>query len=165
VIEHMPFAELWSWLEMQPLSAYIGETAWFPFLESLHVLAATFLVGTILMADLRLLGVAARVHPVSRIVRDIVPWTWGAFALAVITGTGLFITRASAYVANTAFQMKLALLILAGANVLVLHMALFRDIERWDVHTPKRAARLAGGCSLVVWAAVLLAGRWIGHLS
>jgi hypothetical protein len=161
----MPFAEFWSWLEMQPLSAHIGETAWFPLLESLHVLAATFLVGTILMADLRLLGFAARNHPVSRIVREIIPWTWGAFALAIITGTGLFITRASAYVANTAFQLKLLLLILAGANVLLLHLALFRDIEHWDMHTPKRAARLAGGCSLVVWAAVLLAGRWIGHLS
>jgi hypothetical protein len=161
----MPFAEFWSWLEMQPLSAHIGETAWFPLLESLHVLAATFLVGTILMADLRLLGFAARNHPVSRIVREIIPWTWGAFALAIITGTGLFITRASAYVANTAFQLKLILLILAGANVLVLHMALFRDIERRDMHTPKRAAQLVGGCSLAVWAAVLLAGRWIGHLS
>jgi len=161
----MPFAEFWSWLEMQPLSAHIGETAWFPFLESLHVLAATFVVGTILMADLRLLGFAARNHPVSRIVREIIPWTWGAFALAIITGTGLFITRASAYVTNTAFQVKLVLLILAGANVLVLHVALFRDIERWDSQAPRRAAQFAGGCSLFVWAAVLLAGRWIGHLS
>jgi hypothetical protein len=161
----MQLDEFWSWLEVQPLSAHIGETAWFPFLESLHVLAATFLVGTILMADLRLLGFAARNHPVSRIVLEIIPWTWGAFALAIITGAGLFITRASAYVANTAFQVKLVLLILAGANVLVLHVALFRDIERWDTHAPKRTARLAGACSLAVWAAVLLAGRWIGHLS
>ncbi|MGH7336716.1 MAG: DUF6644 family protein, partial [Myxococcota bacterium] len=61
--------------------------------------------------------------------------------------------------------VKLVLLVLAGANVLVLQVALFRDIDRWDTHAPRRAAQFAGGCSLVVWAAVLLAGRWIGHLS
>ena len=40
--------EFWTWLEMQPLAAHIGETAWFPFLESVHVLSAMFVVGTVL---------------------------------------------------------------------------------------------------------------------
>jgi hypothetical protein len=34
----------------------------------------------------------------------------------------------------------------------------------WIEMTPL-AARIAGACSLVVWAGVVLAGRWIGHLS
>ena len=41
----MTLAEFWMWVEMQPLSQYIGGTAWFPFLESLHVLCVTFVVG------------------------------------------------------------------------------------------------------------------------
>ena len=51
-------AEFWTWLESQPLSLYIGESWWFPLLESIHVVMATFLVGSILMVDLRLLGLA-----------------------------------------------------------------------------------------------------------
>jgi hypothetical protein len=158
--------EFWSWLEMQPLAAHIGETAWFPLLESIHVLSAMFVVGTILMADLRLLGWAARRYAVTAITREVVPWTWGAFVVASITGIGLFMTRASAYVANPAFQAKVVLLLLAGANMLVLHFAVLRNVERWNEQpaTPS-AAKLAGGCSLVVWAAVVLAGRWIGHLT
>ena len=41
----MSLTEFWSWLEVQPLSEYIGGTAWFPFLESLHVVAVTFVVA------------------------------------------------------------------------------------------------------------------------
>ena len=32
--------EFWSWLEMLPLAARIGESWWFPLLESIHVLTA-----------------------------------------------------------------------------------------------------------------------------
>lgn len=162
----MVLEEFWSWLEAQPLATHIGESAWFPFMESIHVLTAMFVVGTILMADLRLLGWAARRYPVTVVTKEIVPWTWGAFALASVTGLALFITRASAYVTNPAFQIKVLLLLLAGVNMLVLHFVAFRNIEHWNQQaTTSTSAKLAGACSLVVWAGVVLAGRWIGHLS
>ena len=64
-------AALWPWLESLPIAGYIGESYWFPLLESIHVLTATFLVGSILMVDLRLLGLAATNYPVSRVVKDL----------------------------------------------------------------------------------------------
>lgn len=151
--------ELWTGLEMQPLATHIGETAWFPFLESVHVLSAMLVVGTVLMADLRLLGWAAQRYPLTVVTGEVVPWTWGAFAIATVTGVALFITRASAYVANPAFLAKVALLLLAGANMLVLHFIGLRDGDR------RRLQMATGACSLFVWAGVVLAGRWIGHLS
>ena len=84
----MLLEEFWTWLEMQPLAAHIGETAWFPFLESVHVLSAMFVVGTVLMADLRLLGWSARRYPVTVVTSEVVPWTWGAFVIATVTGVG-----------------------------------------------------------------------------
>lgn len=162
----MGSVDFWTWLETQPLAAHIGETWWFPFLESIHVLAATFVVGSILMVDLRLLGLAARTHPVSRIVREVVPWTYGAAAVSVLTGTGLFVSRANHYLENPAFQIKLALLVLAGLNMAVFHLVTVRGIARWDTaHAPTGASRFAGACSLLLWVGVMLAGRWIGHLS
>ena len=154
----MVLEQFWTWIEMQPLAARIGESAWFPFLESIHVLSAMFLVGTVLMADLRLLGWAGLRYPLTVITDEVVPWTWGAFAIAAMTGVGLFMPRASAYVANPAFLSKAVLLLLAGANMLVLHFAALRtDRARLQMTT--------GACSLLVWAGVVLAGRWIGHLS
>jgi hypothetical protein len=155
----MSLEALWTWLEMQPLAAHIGETAWFPLLESLHVLSAMFVVATVLMADLRLLGWSALRYSVTAVTSEVVPWTWGAFAIAAVTGVGLFMVRASAYVANPAFIAKLALLLLAGANVLVLHLIGLPDLRR------RRLQMATGACSLLVWAGVVLAGRWIGHLS
>jgi hypothetical protein len=158
-------ASFWAWLEGLTIAGYIGESWWFPFLESLHVLTATFVVGSILMVDLRLLGLAARSHSVSRITREIVPWTGGAFALSALTGAGMFITRASHYIDNRAFQVKLVLLILAGLNMAVFHLGTSRSIARWDTAGETTAgSRFAGASSLLLWIGVMLAGRWIGHL-
>ena len=158
-------ADFWTWLEMLPVSVRIGESWWFPLLESVHVLTGTFVVGSILMVDLRLLGMVARRYSVSRIVAEVVPWTYGACALSVIAGAGLFSTRASHYVANTAFQVKMALLILAALNMGIFHLSTARGIARWDeASTTPAPARFAGACSLFLWIGVLLSGRWIGHL-
>ena len=154
----MVLEAFWSWLEATPLAAYIGESAWFPLLESVHVLSAMFVVGTVLMADLRLLGWAGQRYAVTVITSEVVPWTWGAFVIATVTGVGLIMPRASWYVANSAFLAKVVLLVLAAVNMLVLHFfALGTERVRLQMTT--------GACSLIVWAGVVLAGRWIGHLS
>ena len=158
--------DLWSSIESWPLSAHIAETWWFPLLESLHVLTAAFVVGSIFMIDLRLLGLAARQQPVTRMLEEMVPWTWGAFVVATLAGLGLFITRASAYIENPAMQIKLLMLAFAGINVAILHFVTLKDVERWDLAAgPSIAAKIAGGSSLFLWIGITLAGRWIGHLS
>lgn len=161
----MPPADFWTWLESLAISAYIGESWWFPFLESIHVLSATFVVGSIAMVDLRLLGLAARGHAVSRILKEVLPWTWGACMLSVLAGLGLFACRANHYIGNRAFQVKVVLLLLAGINMAVFHLATSRGVARWDrsaATTP--ASKLAGALSLLIWTGVMLSGRWIGHL-
>jgi uncharacterized membrane protein len=162
----MGLAELWTWIENLPVAGHIGATWWFPLLESVHVVSATFVVGSILMVDLRLLDLAARRHPVSRITKEVVPWTYGACAVSVMTGAGMFISRATHYVDNPAFEIKMALLVLAGINMAVFHLATARGIARWDTATATTAAaKFAGASSLLLWISVMLAGRWIGHLS
>lgn len=156
---------LWMWLEALPMSTRIGESAWFPFLESIHVVASTFLFGSILMLDLRLMGRASVSHRISRIVAEIVPWTLAASLLAVLTGVPLFSTRATHYAHNIAFQIKIVLLALAGLNMLWFHLRTARTITSWDTTaTPISAARVAGMCSVFVWIGIMLSGRWVGHL-
>ncbi len=125
-------SDFWTWLGGLWISGYIGETWWFPLLESIHVIAATFLVGSILMVDLRLLGLAGRSYPVSRITREVLPWTRAAFVLALVTGLGMFITQPARYADNRAFQVKLVLLILAGMNMSIFHLRTLRRVEAWD---------------------------------
>jgi hypothetical protein len=158
--------DFWTSIEMLPLATRIGETWWYPLLESIHVLASMFVVGSVLFVDLRLMGVMARRYSATRFTAEMLTWTWASFGLAVLTGLGMFMTRAGSYVINRAFQIKLLLLALAACNMVAFHYLGKRDIARWDVGTStSRAARLAGGASLILWIGVTLAGRWTGHLS
>jgi hypothetical protein len=157
--------DFWLQLEYLPLSAEIGATAWFPLMESLHVLSMGILLGAIVMVDLRVLGVAALRYPVPVMLRELVPWAAWAFVFATVTGLAMFITRASAHVQNPAFQIKLALLLLAGVNIALFHFralpAMLRD-SRGDA--APALARVSAGLSLLLWCAVMLAGRWVGHV-
>ena len=158
------FSGLWAWLEALPMSEHIAISWWFPLLESIHVVAITLLVGAILMVDLRLVGWAGLRVPASRMVSELTPWAWGAFALSLPTGFGMFMTRAAHYAGNPAFRIKLILLLLAGLNMAIFQRLAKRDMDSWesDSKTPS-GARRAGGLSLILWCGVILAGRWIGH--
>ena len=75
----------WNWLANTELAFQIGATFWFPLIESIHVVGVGLVLGSILMVDLRLLGLAARSYTVAIMLRDTVQWTWLGFILALIT--------------------------------------------------------------------------------
>jgi hypothetical protein len=157
--------DFWLSLEYLPLAEHIGGTWWFPLLESLHVVSITLVLGAILMLDLRLMGVAALSSKITDLVSDLVPWALAAFILALITGLGLFITRASAHMSNPAFQWKLILIALAGLNMAIFHFRIYRNVWQWDSTAAiPGSARIAGACSLFLWSVVMLSGRWVGHI-
>ena len=135
----------------------------FPWIESVHVLAITLVVGSIAIVDLRLLGVASLDRAAVRLTSDVLPCTWAAFAVAVITGSLLFSSNAFNYAHNGYFQAKFIFMALAGLNMAVFHLTGVRDIARWGAArgTPL-AAKAAGAISLLVWVAVIVFGRWIG---
>lgn len=147
-----------------PASSSIRENVnAFPILESFHVLAVAIVFGTILIVDLRLLGVAAHRREASRLIRELLPYTWGAFVLAVITGIGMFMSNALSYAANTQFLLKLVALAVAGLNMAWFHSTAYRRISEWDAALPPpAAARVAGITSLLTWTVVIFLGRWIG---
>jgi hypothetical protein len=158
-------AGLWAWLEALPVAEHIGATWWFPLLESFHVLSSTFIVGSILMVDLRLLNLAGTRYPVTRIIREVIPWTYAGSAVSVVTGIAMFSTRASRYAEIPWFQVKMALLVLAAINMAVFHLLSARGIEQWDTApSTTTAAKLAGACSLLLWIGIVLSGRWVGHV-
>ncbi|KPF50538.1 MULTISPECIES: DUF6644 family protein [unclassified Novosphingobium] len=147
-----------------PLSNAIRENVnAFPLLESLHVLAITLVFGSILIVDLRLVGYASHRRSTNRLITELLPFTWVAFGLAIISGGLLFASNAMAYAANTEFRLKLLMIAAAGINMAIFHISTQRTIDQWDEDaTPPFAARAAGVLSLLLWSAVIFLGRWIG---
>jgi hypothetical protein len=152
------------WLVATPVATAISQNEiLFPWIESIHVLAIVLVIGTISIVDLRLLGVASLDRAVGRLMHDVLPFTWGAFAVAAITGPLMFASDAVNYAHNFFFRGKLVLLVLAGVNMAVFHLVGIGDVGRWGKkkQTPL-AAKAAGGVSLLIWATVVAFGRWIG---
>lgn len=139
-----------------------GETA-FPWVECVHVLALTLVIGSIAIVDLRLLGLASRDRGVAQTTASVLPVTWTAFGFAVASGGLLFASNATTYAHNFYFQVKMALIALAGINMAVYHLFLNRGADTWQTPalTPLRA-RVVGGLSLCLWIAIAAFGRWIG---
>jgi hypothetical protein len=135
----------------------------FAAIETVHVLALTFTVGTIVMVDLRLLGVTSRDSAISKISREVLPLTWGGFVIALISGSLLFISKAPTYFHTLQFQLKFLCMFLAFLNMLTFHFGIYRRVVEWDTELPPpMAARIAGGLSLSLWFAVIVFGRWVG---
>jgi hypothetical protein len=155
---------LWQSIQSSALGTYIAESTWaFPTLESLHVIAIVTVVGTVAVMDLRLLGVTSRGYAVTVMSNDTLKWTWGAFVLAAITGGLLFVSKATNYMANPYFLVKMCFLLLAGVNMAIFHSFTWRSVHQWDVNTPvPPGAKLAGTLSLIFWIIVIFCGRVIG---
>src|SRR5579859_3979937 len=113
----MSVATIAKWIETTALGTAISQSAWmFPAIETIHVIAIALVVGTIAILDLRLLGVSWSGRAVTEVSKEILPWTWSAFIVAVISGLLMFVSAARKYVADLPLQLQMVLLVLAGVN-------------------------------------------------
>ena len=160
----MILGKLWQSLEATPLGDYVASSTWaFPTLEIIHVIAIVTVVGSIAVVDLRLLGLASKESRVTEITQDTLRWTWVAFAVAMVAGTLLFISKATSYAVNPYFQVKLILIALAGVNMGVFHLLTWRSVGQWDSDgVAPLGARIAGGLSLGLWVFVVFFARAVG---
>lgn len=136
----------------------------YPLLESTHVLTLCLFVGTAVMLDLRLLGLTLRRVPVSEIFDRLLPWTTAGFAVMVVSGSLLFYAIPVRTYQSIFFRIKVAMLLLAGANVWLFQSKVQPTMSDWDL-TPvtPRGARVAATVSLVLWACIIVAGRMIAY--
>jgi uncharacterized membrane protein len=154
----------WQTIANWPLAQYIAASSWaFPTIETIHVIAIVTVIGSIVVVDLRLLGLASPETSVTQITNDTLPLTWGAFAIAFITGSLLFISKASDYAVNPFFWWKMAMIVAAGLNMGVFHLVTWRSVDKWNFWPiAPLGARIAGGLSLFLWILVAFLGRAIG---
>src|ERR1700693_6099433 len=153
------------WLQDTAVGSHISNSFWlFPFIECFHVFGIVVLVGATGMLDLRLLGLALKGQPVSKLNKQLLPWAWSSFILMVISGLLMFSSEAVKVYENGAFRLKMSLILLAGINALVVQTTVYKTVDKWDLWPqPPIGARLAGVFSLVLWVGVIFAGRWIAY--
>ena len=135
--------------------------ALYPAVEILHIFGFVVLVGSILVLDVRLLGLgrAIAIQPMAQLL---LPLSRFGFLLAISMGFLLFSADASHVVKNPAFQIKLLLIAAALVNVVIAHAGPWRYIERWRSEA-SGGAKATALMSLVLWLGVVCAGRLIAY--
>src|SRR4029453_9335180 len=112
-------ARFCQWLYDSKTGTGIRESVWvFPIIEGTHLLGIALSVGLLCWFDLRLLGVALRDQPVSKVWQQVMPVAFVGFTLMFISGLLLFWAEAITAYRSVHFWIKLGLLVLAGINAL-----------------------------------------------
>jgi hypothetical protein len=153
------------WIHQTQLSVAIRESIWiYPILDVLHCVGVLLVAGTIVVVDLRLLGLGMRQFPVSSVVGQVLPWTFSGFAFMAFTGSLLAWSEPIRLYNSLFFPWKLLFLALACLNALLFHYGIYRRVGAWDsaALTPARA-RFAGIVSITCWICVIAAGRAVGY--
>lgn len=152
------------WLQSTWIAgAVVQYGPFYPTLESLHYVGIAFLVGAIMLIDMRLLGLARRL-PLNHMI-TLLPWVWAGFALNALTGGIMFTYGAINFGTNPVFWVKMSLILLAGVNALIFEILARRGRHTWVLAgVAPLPARLVATASLLLWMSVVATGRWMAYI-
>ena len=109
-------------LEASGVARWMREALWaYPAVETVHIIGLALLFGTIVIVDLRLLGLGRNVSAVA-VTRNVLPWTLAGFGVAAVTGSLMFTAHAADFATLPIFLLKMTLIVLGGINAAWLHV-------------------------------------------
>jgi hypothetical protein len=155
---------LLQWLHDLSVSATVRESFWvFPALECTHIYSMILLITVVAAFDLRLIGIKITKHvqSLSKLSRLVLRVGVACLIVNFTTGAFLFASKAPDYYINSAFRVKI-LLILFGVAY---HSVLLIKASKWDeAPATSMGVKVAGVFSLLLWVGVIAASRWIAFV-
>ena len=146
------------WCEASFIGHWIKYSRWdFAILETFHIIGITLLIGSILVVDLRLLGLGSRTLSTQQLSEELEPWSRVALGLTVATGVPMFLSEAVRMGLNGPFLYKMILLIFA----LLIHFTIRRRAIRPGMNDGVLFGKVVACLSTLSWLSVALAGRAI----
>lgn len=137
----------WPWIATHPIA--------YPALEVLHITGIALLLGSLVLLDLRVWGVAPEL-PLQPLARLALRVTLCGFALVVASGIVMVAANPAEMLSNRAFLIKLGLVHLAGLNAAWFH-------GRGSLARCDGLARLQTVLSAGIWLGAIICGRWIAY--
>jgi hypothetical protein len=142
--------------------AYVTGHTWvWPSCETLHFVGLSILFTTLILVDLRMLGVGKSLSFAS--LYQIMPLGMLGFALNLLTGMCFFIAAPQQYTKNPIFYWKIVFVILGAINILYFMVL----DEPWTVGSGDEApltAKIAAAMAIFVWVGVLFFGHMLPFL-
>jgi uncharacterized membrane protein len=144
------------WLQDNSFIALINGTAWTAAaLEIVHYFSMFILVGSMVIVDLRVLGLVGRLQDATQLADRLFPWIWASLALNFLSGFFMFAGSAIAYYRNDIFYDKVGVVLLAVvANIIVQ-----QKVRKWDqLPAMPASAKLIAVVSIGLWIGAIIAG-------
>ena len=139
----------------------IRDSVWgFPVVEIFHIVGLSILGGSVLLLNLRLIGVRFRDDRIPVLARDLFPWMVGSIVVMLISGFLLFSTEAVKMYGNWAFQLKMLFLLLA----VVFTFTVYRRVTSRD-DSSVAVRWVMAVVSILLWTGVGLGGRALGYVT
>jgi hypothetical protein len=118
-----------------------------------HYFALFVCIGTVVLLDLRILGIADRNQALSALAEQLRPWTWIGFGSAAVSGFLLFATEAGDFAAATPFRVKMLIIVLAVLSAVAMEWR----VAKWDrAPVIPVTAKLLALISIVLWLGAIL---------
>jgi len=129
-----------------------------------HILGVSTLFGSVLVLDLRLLGLWRRT-PLAAIETPTLTLAVCGFVVAAASGVTLISTNGSEYIGNPFLAIKLSAIGLGLLNVLGAQFLPAWRTRAREPHAPgqRLALGVVGATSLACWLGAVAAGRMIGY--
>ena len=135
---------------------WLSASPWaYPALEVLHITGIALLLGSLVVVELRVWGLASSL-PLPALARLGLTVTLVGFGLIVASGLGLFAAHPGEMLANRAFLIKMGLVATAATNAGLFH-------ARGGLQRADALARAQTLLSLGLWLGVIICGRWIAY--
>jgi len=144
------------WCSTTGISEFMHGDTWpFAVTETVHLVALAVLLGSILLVNLRLLGILEGWSNV-QFARRLAPFVGGGLIAMLLTGALLFVSEPMKYYNNDAFLPKMAVLGLA----MLYHFTVYRKAAT----APALLSKAAAIVSLALWFSIGAAGRAIAFV-
>lgn len=152
------------WLDSSALGAAMRGSIWmYPIVEIVHIFGFVLVVGSVVMFDLRLLGLSASI-PVRALAHHLLRWSVGGLLLVVPAGLMMFSAHPHDFISNKVFLVKLSLIAVAALNAAWFHLGIYRSVTAWDAHAAApAAAKLHALLSIGLWIGVICCGRLLAY--
>ena len=150
------------WIDQTPLSQWMQVTNWVvPTVQTVHILAIAVVASSALMIDLRLIGAFWADRPLKDVTARFLPPVWWSLPVLLVTGAIMIISEPARSLKNPAFQLKMTLLIAALVVTGLFQILTRRNATFGD--RPRTAAVTIAVVSILLWSAIIFAGRWIAY--
>jgi hypothetical protein len=151
------------WIESTSIAQWVSLSLYaYPLLLCVHIIGLAVVVGLFMMRDLRLAGCFKRLDPLAFLSLGRVAWL--GFFFNALSGLALFTSQAQTFAGNTAFLVKIALILVGMILAGLIEARLRKAQQQGRAADEDHTLRTVALCSLLIWTGAIIAGRLVAYI-